>query len=323
MNWLLLIHQIPAKPSYLRAKIWRRLQQAGAMPLKQAVYALPQQEEHRELLTWIAQEIVTGGGEAILLEAQLLTGLDDNQVSELFRQARRADYENLLAEARQLRAIWQERRPEVSATTQEFRATLASLRKGLAAIVAIDFFPIPERNQAEIALAELETAFRQEWLSGSTAAPVAPELAALQDKTWVTRANVYVDRLASAWFIRRFIDPTASFKFIKSAKYTPGPKEIRFDLPEADFTHEGNRCTFEVLVARFSATDLALAQLAGLIHDIDLHDDAFGHPETAGIRALLDGVIATTGDDEARITSGEAIFDSLLAYFRTSGKRNL
>jgi len=321
MNWLLLIHQIPAKPSYLRAKIWRRLQQAGAVPLKQAVYALPQQEEHREILTWIAQEIVAGGGEAMLLEAQLLTGLDDDQVSELFRQTRRADYEKVLAEARQLRRNWQERQPGSAASTVEFRATLANLRKSLAAIIAIDFFPIPERNQAEIALAELENAFRQEGLAITTTAIITPELAELQGRTWVTRANVYVDRLASAWFIRRYLDPAAPFKFIKTSKYTPGPAEIRFDLPEAEFTHAGNRCTFEVLVARFAAGDPALARLAGLIHDIDLHDDAFGCPETEGVRALLDGIVATTTDDAARITSGGAIFDNLLAYFQSSKKR--
>jgi len=321
MNWLLLIHQIPAKPSYLRAKIWRRLQQAGAVPLKQAVYALPQHEEHREILTWIAQEIVSGGGEAMLLEAQLLTGLDDEQVSELFRQARRADYEKILTEARQLRANWQERRSDAGATTLELRAALGNLRKGLAAIIAIDFFPIPERNQAEISLAELETALRQEGLPGSAVAATTSDLAALRGKTWVTRANVYVDRLASAWFIRRFIDPAATFKFIRSATYAPAPEEIRFDLPEAEFTHAGNRCTFEVLVARFAAGDQALARLAGLIHDIDLHDDAFGCPETEGVRALLDGIVATTADDSARITSGGAIFDNLLAYFQSSKKR--
>ncbi|NTV14562.1 MAG: chromate resistance protein [Desulfobulbaceae bacterium] len=323
MHWLLLIHQIPAKPSYLRAKIWRRLQQAGAVPLKQAVYALPQEEEHREILTWIAQEIVTGGGEAMLLEAQLLTGLDDEQVSELFRQARRADYEKVLAEARQLRRSWQERQPGSAATTVEFRATLANLRKSLAAIIAIDFFPIPERNQTEIALAELENACRQGGGSGSTTTATTPDLAALQGCTWVTRANVYVDRLASAWYIRRFIDPEATFKFVHSAKYAPGPKEIRFDLPEAEFTHEGNLCTFEVLVARFAAGDPALARLAGLIHDIDLHDDAFGMPETAGVRALLDGIVTTTADDSSRISSGGAIFDSLLAYFQANNKRTI
>lgn len=322
MNWLLLIHQIPAKPSYLRAKIWRRLQQAGAVPLKQAVYALPLQEENRELLTWIAQEIVAGGGEAMLLEAQLLSGLDDDQVSELFRQARRADYERVLAEARQLRSNWQERRPDSDATIREFRAALGNLRKSLAAIVAIDFFPITEGNQAEIALAELETAVRQGGLASSAIAHAAPDPAELRGKIWVTRANVYVDRLASAWFINRFIDPEAKFKFIQTAQYAPGPKEIRFDLSEAEFTHEGNRCTFEVLVARFAAGDQALAQLAGLIHDIDLHDDAFGCPETEGVHALLDGIVATTADDATRITSGGAIFDSLLAYFQTSRKRN-
>lgn len=322
MNWLLLIHQIPAKPSYLRAKIWRRLQQAGAVPLKQAVYVLPQQEENREILTWIAKEIVAGGGEAMLLEAQLLTGLDDNQVSELFRQARRADYEKLLAEARQLRSNWQERRMDSTADILEFRAALGSLRKGLAAIIAIDFFSIPERNQAETMLVELETAFRQEGLAGKAVAAIAaPDRADLQGKIWVTRANLYVDRLASAWFISRYLDPEATFKFVRTAKFAPGPGEIRFDMPEAEFTHEGNRCTFEVLIARFAGLDQALAQLAGLIHDIDLHDDAFGLPETDGIRALLDGIVATTSDDATRITSAGAIFDSLLAYFKTSKKR--
>jgi len=316
MNWLLLIHQIPAKPTYLRAKIWRRLQQIGAVPLKQAVYAMPRQEENLEILTWIAQEIVTGGGEAMLLEAKLLSGLDDGQVSELFRQARRADYAVILAEANQLRKRWQGQPPEAHGAG-EFRAALGNLRKDLAAIAAIDFFPIPERAQAETALAELESAFRQEGTPGS-AQP--PPLAELQGKTWVTRANVYVDRMASAWLIRRRLDPEARFKFVRASHHPASPDELRFDLPEGEFSHEGNRCTFEVLVARFAGTDRALGQLAGLIHDLDLHDDAYGLPETEGVRALLDGIVASTGDDLERIGRAGVVFDSLLACFQARKK---
>ena len=136
----------------------------------------------------------------------------------------------------------------------------------------------------------------------------------LEDRVWVTRAGVKIDRIASAWLVRRFIDEDAPFKFVTERDYTPAPREIRFDMPNGELTHEADRCTFEVIVSRASLAVPGLAAIAEIVHDIDLHDDRYARPETQGVAAMLAGLVATVADDDARIAQGMAMFDSLLAH---------
>ena len=138
----------------------------------------------------------------------------------------------------------------------------------------------------------------------------------LRNRTWVTREGVYVDRIASAWLIRRFIDPEATFKFVSGKGYRPKQDELRFDMFEAEFTHEGDRCTFEVLLDQCRLKDAALRAIAEIIHDIDLKDGKFGRTEVAGIRTLMEGIGAATSDDTQRIARGSEVFNDLYEYFR-------
>ncbi len=317
MDWLLLIHQIPAKPSYFRAKIWRRLQQIGAVPVKQAAYAMPKTEQAYEDLTWIVKEIINGGGEAILLEARFQEGLDDTQVTNLFCEARQRDYEKLATEARELLAQCQDSNLELSENFLEYKASLVKLRKTFTGITAIDFFPVPERARVEAALADMETILQQKNARRSSELKAPKYTVNVTDKVWVTRANVYVDRMASAWLIQRYLNRDATFKFVRSPSYTPGPDEIRFDMPSGEYTHEGDLCTFEIMARSFGADDLELEQIARIIHDIDLKDDAFGLPETDGVHALFDGIVASTDDDLERIRQTGVVLDVLLASFRS------
>lgn len=319
MDWLLLIHQIPAKPAYLRAKIWRRLQQLGAVAIKQSVYAMPRQEQAMEDLTWIVKEIADGGGEATMIEARFLEGLNDQQVIGLFHAARGIDYTKILAEARVLRDDWRCQVGESAADCLlEFRGQLEKLRKQFAEVVRIDFFKAPEQLQAEATLRELETTLIEHRTTEQPAPNKDGGVAGLSGKTWVTRKNIYVDRIACAWLVKRYADPDARFKFVDSNQYTPGQDEIRFDMAEAEYTHVMNKCSFEVMVARFGLTDPALAQVTKIIHDIDLKESAFGLPETAGIQALLDGITATTDNDLERIDRASAVLDGLLAFFKSN-----
>ncbi len=315
MDWFLLIHQIPAKPTYFRAKIWRRLQQIGAVPVKQAAYAMPKNDQAYEDLTWIVKEIVSGGGEAILLEARFQEGLDDTQVVNLFCEARKRDYERIATEAHELLTSCQQNDSGMSSGLLEYKTGLAKLRKTFAGVTTIDFFPIPERGKVEAALADLETILQQKSIRPSEIKAQA-NTEGVKGKTWVTRANVYVDRMASAWLIQRYVDATAAFKFVHHSHYAPGTDEIRFDMPAGDFTHEGELCTFEVLARRFGDSDPDLEQIARIIHDIDLKDDAFSLPETDGIHALFDGIVAAEGDDLARIQQTAIVLDGLLAFFK-------
>ncbi len=318
-TWLLLIHQIPPQPNALRVKIWRRLQQVGAVAVKQSVYAMPLSEQAREDLVWILQEIVAGGGEGSLSEARFLAGLSDAQIISQFREARRADYEKILHEGREMLAAWSSGHSDPRDPDQKGPAHLARLRRKLEDVAAIDFFQAPQRAVAELQLRELAG-----MLAGRSPAVAAGSGSAeLHGKVWVTRGNLFVDRLACGWLIRRFVDPAAVFKFVATEDHVASPNEVRFDMFQGDFTHEGDLCTFEVMLRRLGLDDAALTPLtplAELVHDIDLKDNRHGRPETAGLQALLSGLAASQPDDTARLEESLRVFDGMYAYFQ--GRRS-
>jgi hypothetical protein len=313
--WLLLFHQLPPKPAYFRVRIWRRLQGLGAVAIKNSVYALPAGDEAREDFTWLLREIVEGGGEACICEARMVDGLNDQDIQAQFDEARDGDYREIADEARA--AAEAVRNP--AAVSEEARAETAlrakRLRKRLVEIAAIDFFGAGGRQTAEGLLADLEARLRP--AAGETADPATGARSAdLKDKTWVTRRGVHIDRMACAWLIRRFIDPTAQFKFVAGQSHRPGRDELRFDMFEAEFTHDADRCTFEVLLDRAGLADPALRHIGEIVHDIDIKDAKFDRPEAPGIAQLIAGIAMAHEDDAARIERSAAVFDDLLAYFR-------
>jgi hypothetical protein len=314
--WLLLIHQFPAKPAYQRVKIWRRLQALGAVAVKNAVYALPANEQTQEDFEWVLKEIVEGGGDALICEARLVDGLSDDQIGAMFNAARDADYAALAKEARALdEMIPDEANPGARA---DLKARLARLKAGVAQTVAIDFFGAKGRETVDGLLAALE--FRL--MEKNHMEPAITRHASieghgpLRGRVWVTRRDVHVDRIASAWLVRRFIDPDARFKFVPAKGYRPQAGELRFDMFAAEFTHEGDRCTFEVLLAKAGLQDTALAAIGEIVHDIDLKDAKFGREETSGIGHLMMGLAGAQADDTVRIERGGAMFDDLYEYFR-------
>jgi hypothetical protein len=318
-RWLLLIHQLPAKPAYLRVKIWRRLQALGAVAVKNAVYALPANEQTQEDFEWLLKEITEGGGEAMICEAQLIDGVSDQEVRALFTAARDEDYEAMAKEAN---ALAEALRRDLNAKSKvEAKTQLARLKAKMAQVVAIDFFGANGRETVDGLLTGLETKLTEGTMtetSQSGAADDSAGLAHLKDRTWVTRQGVHVDRIACAWLIRRFIDPAARFKFVSAKDYTPSLDELRFDMFEAEFTHQGDRCSFEVLLGHAGLTNPALQAIAEIVHDIDLKDSKFGRDEAEGIKALIAGVAMAHGDEE-RLTRGGAIFDDLYEYFSKKG----
>jgi hypothetical protein len=316
-RWLMLVHQLPAKPAYLRVKVWRRLQGLGAVSVKNSVYVLPASAEAQEDFEWLLREIQEGGGEAIVCEARLVDGMTDQEVRALFDQARDVDYGEIAQEARKLgKAL--ERKPSQE-TRSEARGGLAKLRGRFAQVHAIDFFGANGREPADGLLKGLEARLQE--LEPVTEAPVPMPtedipVNELQDRIWVTRAGVHVDRIGSAWLIRRFIDPLARFKFVPAKGYVPSPGELRFDMFQAEFTHESDRCTFEVLVAKAGLEkDRALSAIAEIVHDIDLKDGKFGRAEAEGIKTLIAGICNGTQDDDERLARGAAVFEDLYRSF--------
>jgi len=301
-HWLLLIHQLPPKPDYFRVKIWRRLQSLGAVPVKNSVYVLPRSDQAVEDLRWVQREIEEGGGEASLCEAEFLDGLSDDEVIAAFRAARDADYQALAEEARRLAAQGRKEKAGTGA------GALPRLRRRLDQIAAIDFFAAQDRAEAEAALAELERRSLPQSQPASSETPKKPRAA-----TWVTRRGIQVDRIASAWLIRRFIDIEARFRFVDPARHRPRKGELRFDMFEAEYGHGEGRCTFETLTLVFGLTDPALKALAEMIHDLDLKDGRYGRPETEGLGRLLSGIAALHRGDSERLEQGAAALDALYA----------
>jgi hypothetical protein len=321
-RWLLLIHQIPPKPDYLRVKIGRRLQRVGAVAVKNSVYVLPDGEQAFEDFQWIRTEIIGGGGDASICRAEFIDGLTSDQIRHLFRSARDADYAALAASARELWAAARSSGRTVPRAKTRPDDDLARLRKRFAAVAAIDFFEAPERATAREALDILEAELEPDRaVPGSARATRATRAsrAEYRGRTWVTREGVYVDRMASAWLIRRFIDPDARFAFVGEEGYRPARGELRFDMFEGEFTHERDRCTFEVLVDRFIPDDVALRSLAEVVHDIDLKDGKFGRDDAPGIERVVAGIAGAYPDDAARVERACQLFDELHALFSRGG----
>jgi len=298
-RWLMLMYQLPSQPAYLRTKIWRRLQALGAVAVRASAYVLPMGDEAREDFHWLVEEIVKGGGEAAVCEARLVDGLSDGEVEAQFNAARDEAYAALADEAHALLA-----------GPPSGPAPVARLRRRFGQIVAIDIFGAKRRDPTGQLLDRLESR-----LGGDADGDTDPH-DTLIGRVWVTRAQMFVDRLACAWAVRRFVDAQARFKFVADHAYQPQPGEIRFDMFESEIGHEGDRCSLEVLIARAGlGQDRALAAIAEIVHDIDLKDEKFQRPEAAGILHLLQGVCAPDRPDEQRLARATAIFNDLYDGF--------
>ncbi len=315
---MILVHQIPPRPAYLRVKVGRQLQRIGAVAIKNSVYALPRNEETQEDLQWVLREIEKGGGEGSILEARFVDGRSDDEVTALFQVAREKDYAELAEEARRVtRSL--PRRGVPDSRKAEVGGQVARLRRRLGEIADIDFFGAPGREKTEGLVAGLEARMNPQIENVERTTPTIAA-ADYQGRTWVTRAGIKVDRMASAWLIRKFIDPRATFKFVPAKGYCPEPGEVRFDMFEAEFTHEGDGCTFEILLQRFGLGAPGLRHLAEIVHDVDMKDGKYGRKEAAGIGQVVAGIAAAHAEDEVRLQRGAALFDDLFALHQ--GGRN-
>jgi hypothetical protein len=316
-SWYLLIHQLPPRPLYLRAKIRQRLSNVGAVALKNSVYALPRRNDCLENLESIAQEAVTGGGEAYVCEAEFSEARTDEALRQRFRAGRDSKYQALARAIREwIRKA--QRRSGANPPEDDLPARLVRARKRFEEIARHDFFDAPTKRDAARLLRDLERQLRSGDDEESRGARAARS--ELPGRTWATRRGIHIDRIASAWLICRFIDPKARFRFI-DPKELPRPGELRFDMVGGDFSHEGDRCTFETLVARTGVANRALTEIAEIVHDIDLKDGKFGRAEAAGLEQLLIGLLLANPEDDARLERGFVLFDELHQSFRKQSPR--
>ena len=306
-RWLILVHQLPASPSNLRVRTWRRLQELGAVAVKQAVYVLPDTAESREDFEWLRVEIEGSGGEALVFSADQLNASADATLIEEFRRARQLAYAELATELQQAqRARASRQRPDGR------RGDISRYRQRFAAIERVDFFSSAGRDRVVALLADLEA--RSQSAVPPVAAAEGTDRRRYQGRFWVTRPRPGVDRMASAWLIRRFIDPGARFGFFTDAKAAPADA-VPFDMFGAGFGHETDRCTFETLQARFDIHEPAIARLGEIVHDLDLKDNRFGSPEAATLGAAIDGLQLACAADGILLEQGITLFEALYRSF--------
>lgn len=301
-RWLLLLLHIPTKPDYLRVKTGRRLQKLGALAVKNGVFVLPDTVEAREDFAWLAREMVEAGGVGTVVRAQLVEGLDDDTLVERFRTARDEDAAPLLDEARVLLVQVEAGRADNAG------ADLERLRRRVDEVAALDWFGSQLTLEAQRVCGEIAERLSPRARTDPTAD--------LRGRTWVTRQAIKVDRMACAWLIRRFVDARAVLKFVPAQGYVPQSDELRFDMFEAEFGHEGDQCSFETMVRRLDLRDRGLATLAEIVHDVDCKDGKFGRVESVGLALAVEGIAATTADDVERVERAGVLLDAWYAALR-------
>jgi len=304
---LLLLVGVPPTPSSLRVRVWRRLRSLGAVPLKRSAYLLPDTPERYEDFQWLAQEIEREGGEATLIRIQQIENISPENVQRLLHEPRDHDYRQLAARYRKvLQSL--DKKPAVKGA--RLPEELAHLAREHQRIRDIDYFDAP--SGAEVRRLEEVIAMRtrrQEPVHREERRPL--DLAGLRGRRWVTRPRPHIDRIASAWLIKRFIDPDAEFLFAPPAEF---PKDaIPFDAPGVELSHQGEDCTFETLVKRARLRDRRLARLAEIVHEADLRDGKYPHEEARGIDVAVRALLAASPDDRQVLAQGMTLFEGLYA----------
>jgi hypothetical protein len=318
--WLLFVHQLPSNPSNLRVRTWRRLQQLGAIPIKQAVYVLPDTPGAREDFEWLKTEVTGAGGDASVFAAESVDAWSDDALIDEFRQSREAVYLGLARDVEKTLKRASKTRPSQGSRAPAIERLLSIFRERLAAIEKIDFFGSSGRDRVTALLQQLEHRS-----SARRAAPVAAQSAASVDvnayrrRLWVTRPRPGVDRMASAWLIRRFIDPQAKFDFAADRDAVPA-SAVPFDMFGVEFSHQGDGCTFETLCTTFSIRGPAIARIAAIVHDLDLKDERFDALDAPTVGAMIEGLQLAHGDDETLLAQGMTLFESLYRAFDQSAR---
>ena len=304
-TWLLLLYGLPAKGNAARVSLWRKLKKYGAIQLKRSAYVLPDQPEHYERFQWLTTEIKDSGGEATLIRVAQIEGVADQQIIQMFNEARGADYKTISQACRVLMGAGRKKEGG------ELVTELARQQRRFQEIKEVDYFSSPAADDAQMVLQRLEKILTPRGRAASQ-----PKLAAkdFQGRTWLTRPRPGIDRAGSAWLVRRFIDPKA--KFVFGTEASRHPKALPFDLADVEFSHHGDDCTFETLVKRFAIADKAVLRMAEMVHDADLEDEKFQRTECIGINAVLSGWARTRISDGELLAKGIECFEGLYQQLR-------
>lgn len=314
-RWLVLTATLPTSPSGLRVRVWRALKATGAGTLREGVYVLPEHAATAPSLWELERTIAEAGADAHLLVVQARDAAQERSFRSLFDRSEL--YAELLGSIKQARAAIRE------STEAQLHKRLRELEQQLRAIEASDFFEGSGRRKAADALTalrrEIELHLAPDEPAASDAAVERRKIADHQGRTWATRKRPWVDRLATAWLVRRFIDKRPTFLWLSDAKKCP-KSALGYDFDGATFTHVGDKVTFEVVAESFGLhDDPALRRLAALVHCIDVG----GIPvdEAPGLEMLVRGLQARHADDDALLAAALPVFDALYAAAKVTDDR--
>jgi hypothetical protein len=308
----MLVASLAGEQAALRIRVWRSLKAIGAASVRDGVYVVPEGQGLRAGLEDLRADVRSAGGAAYLFALSDVAADDAASLRSLFDRS--GEYAQLLRSIGEFVAEL----PDRSET--EAQRALRALKRDLASIDAIDFFSSPNSNEAAAALRDAEAAFARlfspEEPRAIRAAIPALDRAGYRGRTWATRRRMWVDRVASAWLVARFIDPDARFLWLGHPRDCP-PNAIGFDFDGAAFTHVDDLVTFEVLVESFGLTgDASLARVGGIVHQIDV--GGLRVPEASGLEALLTGARERCADDDDLLAHMSRVFDDLYAAFSQS-----
>ncbi len=315
-RWLLLAHQLPTRSSNARVKIWRRLQDVGAVVARNSVYVLPRTDQCREDFEWIRSEIVALGGQATVFAADALDRGAEEEMVAMFQKGREAAYGATRRQAERVAASVARKRRLSPTDRAALRRAARSLRQRFDSINRIDFFQAAGRPQAATVLDTLDRLAddRERAKPRPSAAPLAP--ASFRARRWVTRPRPGVDRMASAWLIRRHIDPKATFACVDR----PSASDVPFDMYVGDFSHHGSRCTFETLALRFKLTDPAVTRIGQIVHDLDMKETRYAPPDAPAVGRLVEGLRRVHADDAVLLERGVEMFEALARAFEADSQ---
>lgn len=308
-HWLLLLHQLPSGAANARVKVWRRLQQVGAVPLRGAAYVLPDSTDTREDFEWLKSDIAALGGEAAVLAADALDREADARIAAAVRKARRAEYAAL---GRRIASVAQAAGRRLDPVRlRTLRREIGACRDRLGQLQQVDPYGSAEAETVRRALDSAEARLVRRVAPPRSRGDGGVDRRAYAGRVWQTRPRPGIDRMGSAWLIRRFIDARARFDFAD----TPKRGAVTFDMFDADFGHDANRCTFETLAERFAIRDGAVARLGAIVHDLDLKLTRRRAPEAAAIGRIVDGYRSMYAADDELIDAGMRLFESLYRSF--------
>jgi hypothetical protein len=314
-KWLLMIYNLPPKPSKTRVSVWRSLKSLGAVSLKKSVYILPFNSETYENYQWLCQEIQTMKGEATLVKVENIENLKDRDVTKLFHKARDDDYRIIINKCSEFSKKVSAARNQGIENQLKLRDELKVIANQLNSTKEIDYFksPLSQKAQNAFNTCMKDTSRLLNKITTSVDKKITEKETLkkkdFQGKKWVTRKRPHVDRIATAWLIKRFIDPKAKFAFVHED--TTKINGIPFDMYHGEFSHQSDNCTFETILKRFNIKDEILKNISEIVHDIDLKDEKFDRNEAKGIDCILRGLMKNFKNDNELLKKGFELFEAL------------